>query len=285
VKTSTWSAFGCDVIVGGELPPAELMAMRSLFDRRDQIFSRFRTDSELNLVNNSPAPQVIVSGEFAAMLTCALAAAHASRGLVDPTLGHALLAAGYDRDFAAITESDVPAGPPAISELRSVRLTGRLLSRPPGLQLDLNGVVKAETVDRALALAPSAVFVSAGGDIAARSAVDVELPGGEVVCLRRGGLATSSTGRRRWRRGGRWQHHLIDPRTGLPASSCWQDVTVSATSCLQADIAAKTGLLLGDHGPDWLTENGLPARLRVSSGDTIVHTPAWPQQQAVAACI
>jgi thiamine biosynthesis lipoprotein len=284
VKTTAWLAFGCEVVVGGELPPDQLEAVRSLFERRDRMFSRFRPDSELSFVNNSSASWIRVSDEFAGMLRRALAAARTSRGLVDPTLGRALLHAGYDRDFATISECDAPPGPPAISGLRSVRLTGRLLSRPPGLLLDLNGVVKAETVDQALALAPSAVFVSAGGDMTAGSPVDVELPGGEVVCLRRGGLATSSTERRRWLRDGQWQHHLIDPQTGFPSRSQWREVTVCAESCLQADVAAKTGLLLGDDGPGWLTGNGLPGRLRARNG-TIVHTPAWPQRLPAAACI
>lgn len=284
MKITAWSAFGCEVIVGGEVPAEELDAVRGLFGRRDRIFSRFRPESELNFVNSSSAARLVISEEFAAMLTCAFQAARTSRGLVDPTLGQAIVAAGYDRDFHAITELDAPPGPPACSRLRAVRLNGRLLSRPPGLLLDLNGVVKAETVDTALALAPSAVFVSAGGDLAARSPVDVALSGGEVVCLRRGALATSSTERRRWLRAGEWQHHLIDPHSGSPARSPWLEVTVCADSCLHADVAAKTALLLCDNGPDWLSAHGLPGRLRAQS-DEIVHTSFWPERILSAACI
>ena len=285
MKITAWSAFGCEVIVGGDVPVEELDAVRVLFERRDRIFSRFRPESELNFVNSSSASRLVISEEFAAMLTCAFQAARTSRGLVDPTLGQAIVAAGYDRDFHAITELDAPPGPPACSRLRAVRLNGRLLSRPPGLLLDLNGVVKAETVDTALALAPSAVFVSAGGDIAARSPVDVALSGGEVVCLRRGGLATSSTVRRSWLRAGQRQHHLIDPGTGSPARSAWLEVSVCADSCLHADVAAKTALLLGDNGPEWLEEHVLPGRFS-SHGSEIVHTAAWPERTTPsAACI
>ena len=284
MKTTAWMAFGCEVIVGGAVRSGELEAVRDLFEVRDRTFSRFRPESELNFVNNSTASQIMVSGEFAAMLRCGLAAARASNGLVDPTLGGALVAAGYDLDFDAIVELDAPAGQPVSSQLHAIRLTGRLLSRPPGLLLDLNGVVKARTVDQALALARSAVFVSAGGDMSARSPVDVALAGGDVVCLRSGGLATSSTRRRRWLRGGQWQHHLIDPRSGSPSCSEWLEVTVCADSCLHADVAAKTALLLGLEGPDWLTSMGLPGRLRPRDGAT-VHTAAWPERTPVAACI
>jgi hypothetical protein len=40
----------------------------------------------------------------------------------------------------------------------------------------------------------------------------------------------------------------------------WQQVTVSGATCLDADVAAKAAFLLGDDGPDWLDERGLPGR-------------------------
>ena len=45
-----------------------------------------------------------------------------------------------------------------------------------------------------------------------------EIPAGPsaVVAITSGGLATSSTTARRWRRGGDLLHHILDPRTGLP---------------------------------------------------------------------
>ena len=60
-------------------------------------------------------------------------------------------------------------------------------------------------------------------------------------------------------RGGELQHHLIDPRTGTPADSPWEQVTVSGDTCLAADVAAKAAFLLGYDGPDWL-DRTRPAR-------------------------
>ena len=114
--------------------------------------------------------------------------------------------------------------------------------------LDLNGVVKGQTVDDALDLLGDG-WVSAGGDIATTVPLVVGLPGGDAINLERGGLATSSVARRAWRRGGVRQHHLIDPSTGLPSTSPWRDVTVAAQSCYVADVAAKAALLLGAGGP------------------------------------
>ena len=131
-------------------------------------------------------------------------------------------------------------------------MVGRLLMRPVGLELDLNGVVKGQTVDEAVGLLSGDGFVAAGGDYAGHGEFDVALPGGDSVRVTHGGLATSGTTKRRWLRAGVWQHHLIDPGSGRPAESPWTEVTVSAGTCLQADVAAKAAFLLGPDGPAWL---------------------------------
>src|SRR5262249_19115714 len=142
--------------------------------------------------------------------------------------------------------------PPLPGRWRSVCLTGRLLSRPRDVRLDLNGVVKALAVDDALACIAGPGFVSAGGDLATRGPVNVEVPGGGAVQVLEGGVATSGSARRRWLRNGVEQHHLIDPRSGLPSRSPWEQVTVVGASCVAADVCAKTAFLLGSEGPEWL---------------------------------
>jgi thiamine biosynthesis lipoprotein len=164
----------------------------------------------------------------------------------------------------------------------SLRLAGTLLVRLPGTTLDLNCVVKGMAVDAALALAEGDGFVCAGGDVAARGEVVVGLPDGGALALRDGGIATSGSTGRRWRRGGELQHHLLDPRSGRPSASRWHTVTVAAASCLRADVAAKAAFLLSDEGPEWLDERGLPGYFLDGRGavvnrawrDAIVEAPA-----------
>jgi FAD:protein FMN transferase len=257
-------AMDVDVVVCGA-DTRQVAAVERLFDEWNRVFSRFRPHSELALVNASPAPVVVVSPLFARVLRAALDAAASTDGLVDPTLGAALEAAGYDRDFAAVRPDDRPAGPPSPGRWRCVRLAGRILARPPRGRLDLNGVVKALAVDDALALLGGDGFVSAGGDVAVRGAAVVGLPRGGSVRVESGGVATSGITHRQWVRGGAVQHHLVDPRTGRPAASRWSEVTVVGPTCLDADVAAKAAFLLSEDGPDWLDERGLAA---ASSGVT-----------------
>jgi thiamine biosynthesis lipoprotein len=235
---------GCEIVVAGPDPAVAA----GIFARWDEAFSCFRPQSELSRVNASAAPALRVSPLFARTLSCALDAASDTGGLVDPTLG----AVGYDRE---------------------IRLDGLLLWRPPGLLLDLNGVVKALAVDEAVATLTGDGFVSAGGDLAVRGPVDVGLPGGDAVRVVRGGLATSGVVSR-----GR---HLIDPRTGRPSTSLWAQVTVSGATCLAADVAAKAAFLLGEDGPSWLDDRGMAGRYVAHSGEVVLND-AW---QGEVVCI
>lgn len=279
----TFRSMGCDVVVAGA-DDRELAAIRNLFAEHDRTFSRFRPESELCAVNRAAGAPTLVSPGFADMLACALAVARRTDGLVDPTVGASLAALGYDRDFAELGDDPAPAGPVAPAPgWRSVELTGRLLLLPAGCALDLNGVVKSAAVDEAAGLLAGDGYVSAGGDLAARGPVDVALPAGGAVRVVRGGMATAGTTRRRWRRGGRDCHHLIDPATGLPAESPWREVTASGASCLDADVAARAALLRGDGGPAWLDAVGVPGRFVAHDGG-VRENATWTAMTAEPAC-
>jgi thiamine biosynthesis lipoprotein len=273
VNVRRFEAMGCLVEIGGATG-REAAEIRRLFEARDRQFSRFRPGSELSRVNRAARDLIVVSKTFGQMVERALKAARATGGLVDPTLGAALRRAGYDRDFHELGPRLEPALTGPVGRWRSIRVTGRLLARPIGVELDLNGVVKGQTVDEALDLLSGEGFVAAGGDYAGRGAFDVALPAGGAARVTRGGLATSGTTKRRWLRAGSWQHHLIDPRTGEPAGSPWTEVTVSAGTCLQADIAAKAAFLLGNAGAEWLDERGLPGRFLGADGAGLVNA-SW----------
>jgi FAD:protein FMN transferase len=226
---------GCEAVVAGGDPAV----VAALLERWEDTFSLYRRESELSRVNRSRARVLAVSPLFARALEVALDIAEETDGLVDPTLGH-----GFDR----------------------VRVAGRMLMRPPGLALDLNGVVKSLAVDEAVSALDGPGFVSVGGDLAVYGPTDVALPGGDAIRVVTGGLATSGTASR--------GAHLLDPRTGRPSESCWEQVTASGTTCLAADVAAKVGFLRGERGPDWLDERGVPGRFLGLDGE-ILENAAW----------
>ena len=275
---------GCDVVVSGA-SQSERLAIEHLFAERDRVFSRFRADSELSRVNAAAGSAVRVSRVFAEMLAVAIGAERESDGLVSPALGAHVEAAGYDADFASLADHDGPALSVEPVRPGAVLLRGRTVSSDPGIRLDLNGVVKGKTVDDAVALLKGEGFVSAGGDLAVRGNMVAALPGGGTVGLARGALATSGSDRRRWLRAGVVQHHLIDPRTGAPSASPWEQVTVCGLTCVGADIGAKAAFLLGHEGPVWLDLRGIPGRFRALASGEIIVNRAWEHSlERAAAC-
>jgi thiamine biosynthesis lipoprotein ApbE len=260
----------------------------------DEVCSRFRADSELSRLNQmSGGGEVALSPLLEEALVAALRSAEMTDGLVDLTVGKHVEEAGY-----TVTFRDLPLdGPPL--QLRVQRVLGwralvhdpeaHTLRLPEGVRLDLGASGKAWAADRAAATVVDKlgvpVAVECGGDVAVGGAhpqggwpvrVAEDLDGGEFqdVAIFGGGLATSGTSARRWRRGGIELHHIIDPTTGLPASTPWAMVTVAAASCVEANAAATAALIMGERAPAWLDDLRLPARL-VEAGGGVRFAGGW----------
>jgi thiamine biosynthesis lipoprotein len=239
-----------------------------------------------------PAP---VSPLLAGALAAALRVARATDGLVDPTVGRAVVDLGYDRDFATLDrdrpEPAVASPAPGWWRVTLDPATGQVLV-PRGVLLDLGATAKAYAADRAAAriagLGSLGVLVSLGGDLATAGPgpdggwlVGVgddhraAGPGDPVVTVHSGALATSSVTGRRWRRAGRSLHHIVDPRTGNVPEPVWRTVSVTARSCVDANAAATAAIVRGRSAPDWLAGLGLAARLAGQDG-TVVTVAGWP---------
>lgn len=250
------------VLADASADPATTEVMAAAIERRfrreDLRFSRFRPDSELSRVNAAAGRRVRVSRAFAHVVRLALDGARRTDGAFDPTVLGALNALGYDGDFDEVVAGARGALHPAVpcGRWREVVADDDGVHVPAGVGLDLGGLAKGWTADVAAAEALGRgldwVVVNAGGDLriegdAPTIAVAIEDPddaGREVgrLLVREGGVATSSTRTRSW---GPGLHHLIDPRTGLPAESGLVQVTATAPTCAEAEIRAKAILLAG----------------------------------------
>lgn len=73
------------------------------------------------------------------------------------------------------------------------------------------------------------------------------------MLLESGFVATSGRDYRRWQVGGRWFHHILDPRTGQPAQTDVYTATTISRSYLISELSAKAALILGmDEGLQWI---------------------------------
>ena len=267
-SATQFRAMGTDVtvlVLDGPADTGDLAA--AAIERLEEKWSRFRPTSELCALNAAAGAPVVVSDETFALVDRAVLAWRSTAGLYDPTVLPAVVAAGYDRDFDAVVAAG--AGPPADADsapapgCASIELDAqvRAIALPAGVALDLGGIGKgyaADLVARELVDAGAlGVLVNLGGDLRALGAapephgwvIDVDDPLHTgvtgMLALREGAVATSTRLRRTWVRDGRSLHHLIDPRTGLPAATGLASVTVVAGDAWRAEVLAKAAFIAG----------------------------------------
>lgn len=319
--TAAWRALGCDVRLVVTAPqalgPARAMLEADL-GALDRAASRFRPDSEVSRLADAGGRPMPVSPVLADAVAVALAGAGISDGDLDPTMGADLAALGYDRTFSELAPP--PPAPPEPGATRAAAVPGLhvhatptwrdvhldapagTLTVPAGVVLDLGATAKARCADlsaeRIAGRLGCGVLVSLGGDIAVAGPVPqggwivrVQEATGDpgaapiglwtTVALTSGGLATSSTAARRWRRGGSVLHHILDPRTHEPAISSWTTVSVAAGSATLANIASTTSIIRGRRAPAWLS--GMPVAARLVAPPTtpggaaeVVLVGPWP---------
>lgn len=251
----------------------KLELLPSWFERWENCLSRFRGNSELSSLNRSAGRWVQVSDTLWQVFQAAREAYAGSGGRVTPLVLDALVSAGYDRSWESMTwvenrlSESLPSPVPLLDEIET-EAASHALRLPSDVRLDFGGIAKGwaahQAVQRLQHYGP--VLVDAGGDISISGlqtgglfwpvgVVDPFYPEDDLELLRLGrcGVATSGRDFHHWRQGGAVHHHIIDPGTGLPANSDLLSVSVIAPTVMEAEMAAKTILILGSQvGLDWV---------------------------------
>jgi thiamine biosynthesis lipoprotein len=273
-----------------DLLAAELAAI-------DLACSRFRPDSELQMVHHSAGRAVRVSPLLFEALEVARDVAHRTQGAVDPTVGNAIVALGYDRDLDEVLAR--PAPPAALGDVAGymhlqLSRPQRTVRIPRGVRLDLGSTAKALAADRAASRIAHqlgrGVLVSIGGDIAVAGsppeggwavgiAVESSAPDDEVdqvVAIGQGGLASSCTSARTWVAGARVVNHIIDPRTGDCVEPYWRLVSATGASCVDANAVTTAAMVWGRDALAHLSRIPQAVRLVRRDGHT-AYVNGWPE--------
>jgi thiamine biosynthesis lipoprotein len=252
------------------------------------------------MVHQNAGHAVRVSARLFRALETAYDVASRTKGAVDPTIGNAIEALGYDRDIDEIAEAG---GPPAA--LQPVAGYGHIqLSRPQqtvriprGVRLDLGSTAKALAADQAAArladVLGTGILISLGGDVAVAGPAPSEgwavgiaqesaTPADQVdqvVAIRQGGLASSSTSVRRWMAGGREVHHIVDPKTGDCVEPYWSLVSAVGVTCVDANAATTAAMVWGEAALRYLPSFGQAMRL-VRHDGSVTYLNGWPEAAA-----
>jgi len=230
-------------------------------------FSRFIPTSELSYLNANPNRNISVSPQMIQILVTARKIWDLTDGLVDPTIGQALIVAGYDASFELLNDSNGQTKRNSIAKhsLRDVTIDEKLkmVKIPEGVSLDFGGIGKGYILDKLLAYIEPVTqdyWLSLGGDLVVSGKNDngkiwpigVQNPQSldqDIASLNlpstRWAVATSGITKRRGIKAGVSWHHLIDPRTNKPAMNDVLAVTAVTKSALLADAFAKTILFKG----------------------------------------
>ncbi len=263
-------AMGCgmEALLDSVSYPDILAEVPAWFEEWEQALSRFRVDSELSLLNGKAGEAVPVSQIMWDVFQASLDSERLTGGLVTPLILKALLYAGYDRSFENLsfdTSRFLPDFAADVTSLKDVcaDASAQTIGLPQGAHLDFGGVAKGwaahQAMERLKAAGPA--LVNAGGDIAISGPkqngekwpIGVDDPFDshadfvETFYLERGGIATSGKDYRRWVRNGIQKHHIIDPRTGLPAETDILTATVIAPTAMEAEALAKAIMISGSR--------------------------------------
>jgi thiamine biosynthesis lipoprotein len=271
----TFAAMGTNVTVSARSAPDSLNCeAEALFNRVEGSCSRFDPTSDLSRVNRAPDVEHHVAPECAQIIDAAYRAYVVTDTLFDPRVLTSLVRAGYDRTFDDIDVGLVDTLAPVAEATAHTAWHPRVDLGTGTVQvgshpIDLGGIGKGWTVDVAAATVGAGVtdcLINAGGDLVVRGdgptedgwTVGIEDPNDATVTaavlrLHDAACATSSTTKRAWRRGHDVQHHLIDPRTGTPATGGIASVTVVAGSAVEAETWSKALLIAGQAEIDDLT--------------------------------
>lgn len=242
--------------------------LKKIFRENEKIFSRFDPESELSRINRSLDQEVKISGPMKEVLGLCLKFNRIMEGHFDPRVMENLEKIGYDRDFRSNDLNDREKNISALEtfpknldeELKLDYDRGTvILSR----RIDTTGIAKGYTVDLAAKYLKEEgwknFLVDAGGDMFASGkdengeawAVGVEGLENDTVRIKLEdeGIATSGISRKRWMRGGKKVHHLINPKNPDEFSHDLKTVTVISDKTVEADGRAKSLFLMGkDEG-------------------------------------
>ena len=244
-------------VVGADLDALEWA--RNRVCELEHRWSRFLSDSDISRLNRAEGAAVEVHADTVTAVRAACAAWLVTEGCFDPTVHDSLLRLGYDDTIDVVRQRG--GGSPTVSlpapgcdgiEFDETRAVVRL---PAHVRLDLGGIGKGLAADLAVAGllegGADGALVSVGGDLRVAGTppngdawvIEIEDPRTErplaSVSLLSGGVATSTTLRRRWRSGQRSHHHLLTPTTGASTTNDVVGVSVVADTAAWADALSK----------------------------------------------
>lgn len=235
--------------------------------RIEALMTTWRPDSEVSRINAAAGKSAVEVGEETfAIIRDSVRTSELSEGTFDITFQtlHGLWKFDEDLDPNPPPDAAIKARLPFL-DYRHIKLDEQkrtVMLAKEQTRIGLGGIAKGYGVDRAVKVLDeaglSAFFVQAGGDLFARGnkpdgspwqagVRDPRGPEGKYfarLAVTDHAFSTAGDYERAYVVGGKRYHHIIDPRTGHPATAC-RSVTIWAPTALLADAIDDAVFILG----------------------------------------
>lgn len=255
-------------------PKVDAAKARASFDaaiaeikRIEAIMTTWRPDSEISRINAAAGKSAVeVGDETLAILKASVHTSEISEGTFDITFQtlHGLWKFDEDRDPHPPAEKDVKERLAFLGwkNIKIDEAKKTVMLAKERTQISLGGIAKGYAVDKAAEVLEKAgltsFFVQAGGDLYAKGRkpdgkewqAGIRDPRGQeskwfaLLPLSDHAFSTAGDYERSYIVNGKRFHHIIDPRTGYPATAC-RSVTIWAPTALQADEIDDAVFILG----------------------------------------
>jgi len=258
-------------------------------ERIDRLMSEWKPESPISQVNaGAGKTAVTVPAELRELLERSVSYSRATEGTFDVTWRGMGKIWRFDDKFRVPTQQEVETARRRI-DFHKIEIKGDRISLPAGMNIGLGGIAKGYAIDRAMQVLLQKGFpdalVDGGGDVLVHGAhqwrIGIQHPRkerGELmgsVGLHDAALVTSGDYERfRFVNGVRY-HHIIDPRTGWPATAS-MSVTVLAPSAELGVVLAKGIFILGAEKGLQLAKAWHVEALLIDSQGQPHQTPGFP---------
>lgn len=273
----------------GENGESALEAVMERIQALEALWSVTDENSEIYRANHSGGQAVAVSAETADLLTFALDMARRTGGALDPTIYPVLCAWGFTTDSRQVPSESQIAALLEETGYDRIRLDGRNLIVPDGMQLDLGAVGKGYAADLATATlkeqgVTNALF-SLGGNIQAIGSrpdgsdwrIGIRAPWEDgnlgVLTVSDAAVVTSGGYENYFEDdAGNIYWHILDPRTGYPADSGLTSVTIIGAEGRLCDALSTAVFVMGAEWAEafWRENGGFDMLLVTGEGEIIL---------------
>ncbi len=289
---TTGVGFHFDTVVTVTLYGAETGVMEDIWaacKRYEQMLSRTVPESDVSRINQANGQPVTVSPETWTLLSWAKEISRLSGGAFSVSI--APLSTQWDFTSGANVlpeRAALEAALPLVDDQAIQLGDNNTVTLPAGMQVDLGGIAKGFIADELAKLLQGRVYgavLSLGGNVivlgdkpdGSLNSIGIQDPraatGNPLAVVYTKNISTVTSGT--YERGffgtdGAWYHHILDPKTGYPAKTDLESVTIISPSSMMADAAATACIVKGSAaGLAFARAMGLDALFLTADGQTL----------------